>query len=543
MKKSGILLPVFSLPSKYGVGCFSDEAYRFIDLLAEAGQSYWQILPLGPAGKAYSPYAPLSSFAGYQLYIDPDTLYAKGLLDKKDLSLLSEAQGKDPVRISYDSVTEARRKALRKAFERFSEKHLANSESGEEGSEAKAFFDWCSEKEAWLNDYAIYAVLSDKYKNAHWTKWPKGLMMRESSALSKAVEENAYEVQMHKWIQYEFDCEWQAIRKHSHEKSVDIIGDIPIYVSYESADCWASPELFKLNSDFRPEAVSGCPPDNFNANGQVWENPLYNWSKIRRTGFKWWIERMKRNFELCDVVRIDHARGFCSYYSIPADTMKAADGRWIKGPRIDFFNAIKEALGDDCRLIAEDLGFITKPVRKMIEDAGVPSMKILQLAFDSDNSNSYLPANVTENSVMYTGTHDNDTTFGWYQTAFGGRLNNVNEYISDRLEEVKNITAPFTMSEEFLKKRTSGFEAFVKDAKGKFDPADITAAMVSLAMYTRCYTCIIPLQDWIIADNSCRINVPGTADNNWVWRMKADDLSAEICKTMLDITKASGRIR
>lgn len=458
MRKCGVLLPVFSLPSDGGTGGFGKYAYEFIDALAEAGQSYWQVLPLNPVGRALSPYSSPSCFAGDTRYLSSD----------------SSAAGSLP-----------------------------------EASEAE-FEAYCKGCSDWLDDYALFQALKGKFGGSHWYEWPDSLKYREGSALQRARLELAEEIRDVKLSQFIFDREWKALKRYANERAVEIIGDTPIYVSYDSADCWSHPEIFQLDENLVPLLVSGCPPDYFNPDGQVWKNPLYDWDKLRDTGYAWWSARMKRCFELYDILRIDHTRGLESFFAIPSDTMCAADGRWFKGPGMEFFRAVRAAVGDDCRLIAEDLGFITDEVRSMIEESGCPGMKVLQFAFDGNPGNPYLPDNIQENSVAYTGTHDNDTTAGWYRSLDRNALNLVNEYLRGRPHIIEEVD-------------------------------DAVDAMVAEALNSRAETCIIPMQDYLRLDGTCRVNTPGTVEGNWTWKMDSP-LSEEVRERMLALALRSGRI-
>lgn len=508
MKTSGILMPVFSLPSKYGIGCFSGEAKEFIDKLAAAGQKYWQVLPLGRTGGWYSPYQPLSCFALDPMFIDPAALLEKGLITKEEAADLEAAAAETPqTNIDYETLIPARHDLYKKAYIRFKE---AGRETDLEEFKEK--------NSGWLFDYALFASLSAYFESADWSEWPEGIRRREESALSEWTERLAGEVSFFEWLQFEAHEEWQRIVSYAHEKSVEIIGDIPIYAAFESADCWAHPELFKLGDDLRPKAVAGCPPDAFSETGQIWGNPLYRWKYHQKKGFGWWIERLVRDFELYDVIRLDHMRGFESYYSIPADAEDAMTGSWIKGPGISFFKTVKKKI-PAARFIAEDLGYITPSVNRLIKKAKLPGMKVLQFAFDSDGANPYLPENYDHDCVVYTGTHDNDTSAGWYEKL--------------EPEQKKRVTA-------YLR-RWAGADEERSTKAPVFDPEQAALSLVSLAMKSKADICIIPVQDHLLLGSDARINVPGTVGTNWRWRMEEGAFTEDIAAYVLELTKESGR--
>ncbi|MBR0373177.1 MAG: 4-alpha-glucanotransferase [Mogibacterium sp.] len=510
MRASGILLPVFSLPSEFGIGDFSHTAKSFIERLAAAGQQYWQILPLAPAGGFNSPYQPLSCVAGDPVYISPSVLLRKGLLTEEDLSAWTALSTEMPAdKICYEALLPFRKELLRKAFSRF--------------EETPAYRKYCRDNADWLQDYALFTALRAHFGGISWSDWPEELRHRKPEALASWREKLAEEIRLELWIQYEFRCEWQEILSCAHENGVRIIGDIPIYASFDSAECWTHPELFKLRKDLRPLAVSGCPPDDFAPEGQRWGNPLYNWREHERTGFRWWIERLRRNFELYDMIRLDHMRGFESYYSIPAEDPTAMNGRWIKGPGMKFFKAVREALGD-CRFIAEDLGLITPEVRKLIKRTGLPGMKVLQFAFDGDPDNPYLPENYTENCVVYTGTHDNDTTRGWYKSLSEEARQQITRYLrssrSPGISETQaSLRAPL------------------------FSGRSACELLVMLAMQSRADLCIIPIQDYLLLDSEARVNTPGTISDNWEWRMAKDAFTPELAEYIRRLTSSSGRMQ
>ena len=505
-RAAGVLLPVFSLPSPYGIGCFSKEARTFIDRLADAQQQYWQILPIGPVGGFNSPYQPRSCFAGEPLYIDPETLAAKGLLTEEELSAAAEWDFAVS-RVDYHRVFPARIRLLRAAYGRFQEQNL---------TESTPFRDFCREHADWLPDYALFEALSAHFDTNAWYEWPEPIRLREPSALRYWQEELADEIVYQMWMQFEFSVEWDNLKDYAHSRGIRIIGDIPIYTSLECSDVWTNRRFFQLGEDCLPDRVSGAPPDAFSPAGQIWGNPLYDWDLMKKDGYTWWIRRLAHMFKLYDVVRLDHTRGFESYFSIPADAEDAGLGHWEKGPGIGFFNAVYQALGS-LDLIAEDLGDITPEVIKMVKDAGLPGMKILQFAFDSDSRNPYLIENFGPNSVVYTGTHDNDTTIGWYSSLPASKKGTVTSYLRSHNGIYDSARAPL------------------------FSAVSASSLLIELAYRSDAAVCIIPLQDHLQMDSSGRINVPGTVSQNWEWRLEPNAFSRTKASHMAELVRRYGR--
>lgn len=495
MKRSaGILLSISSLPSKYGIGCFSEEAYRFVDLLKASGQTYWQILPLGPTGYGDSPYQSFSAFAGNPYYIDLDELVKTGLLTEKECAASGTAEVED---VCYSDIFEKRYPLLRKAYR--------NSSIRSD----KAFADFCSST-PWLSDYALFMALKNHFDGAAWTEWDADIRLRSPEAIAAYEEKLHDEIGFYEFIQYHFFRQWNALKEYANENGIQIIGDIPIYAAFDSADVWASPELFQLDKDNLPLAVAGCPPDGFAADGQLWGNPLYDWEYHKKTGYDWWIKRLEHCFKLYDVVRIDHFRGFDEYYSIPYGDETAAGGHWEKGPGIELFNAVEKALGRK-DVIAEDLGFMTDTVRELVKESGFPNMKVLEFAFDSRDTgcrNDYLPHNYTENCVAYTGTHDNQTIASWFETISDEEREAAREYLCDR----------YTPDNELYR------------------------VFISLIMRSRADVCIIPMQDWLGLDDDSRMNEPSTVGENWKWRVKPEQLSDALSKEIYNMTSVYGRV-
>ncbi len=494
IRKSGVLMPVASLPGKYGIGTFGKESYHFIDMLAESGQSYWQILPLGPTSYGDSPYQSFSTFAGNPYFIDPDILIFEGLLTKKEAD--SYDFGKDPEKIDYGKMYSARFRLLRKAYVRA---NLKNN---------RAYAKFCSANRYWLDDYALYMAVKNSFGGVSFIEWDEPIRKRDKKALAAYSEKYAEEVEFYKFLQFKFQEQWKALKKYANRKGIKIIGDIPIYVAFDSADTWASPELFQFDEKGYPTAVAGCPPDAFSATGQLWGNPLYDWDYHKSEGYRWWIRRIKHCYELYDVVRVDHFRAFDAYYAIPYGDKTAEFGKWKKGPGFGLFKAIRNELGD-VDMIAEDLGFLTDSVIKLVKRTGYPGMKVLQFAFDSRDDSDYLPHNYDPNTVCYTGTHDNDTVAGWFYQMKAADRRMALDYIC-----------------------RSGFSS----------DAELAITFVKLAMSSVSKLCIIPMQDYLGLGSSARINIPSTVGGNWVWRMKKGAFSKKLAKEMYRITKLYGRL-
>lgn len=497
---SGILMPISSLPGGYGIGSMGKPAHDFVDFLAKAGQTIWQILPVGPTGYADSPYQSCSAFAGNPYFIDLDLLAADGLLTKKDYAAIN--WGGDAAHVDYGTLYEKRFAVLRKAYANFLKKRPVP------GYETPYPDDWYRFRflsSDWLPDYCLYMAIKEANGMVDWQQWPRALRVREPEALAEFKAEHAGEIEFWAFLQYEFDRQWRALHAYAKEKGVAIMGDIPIYVAADSADAWAGRELFETDAEGKPRRVAGCPPDYFAADGQLWGNPLYDWDYHKTTGYKWWIDRIRRQLTLTDYLRIDHFRGFEAYWSVPAEEETAINGKWVKGPCEDLFHAIEKALGSNLPIFAEDLGIITPEVEHLRDSLGFPGMKVLQFGFGDLNDKNYVPHFYTSpNCICYTGTHDNDTTMGWYAQQ--------PEVIRDRVRRYGNTDGNM-VSLDFIR-----------------------FCMASIAKYA-----IFPIQDLCLMGSDARMNTPGVAAANWAFRYVKEDLTQERKNWLLKTTRLFGR--
>ena len=495
MKRSaGILLAVSSLPSNYGIGCFDACAYQFVDFLRQAGQRYWQILPIGPTGYGDSPYQTFSAFAGNPYFISLDALIEEGLLKKAECDAID--WGADSRYVNYATLYRNRFPLLKRACAR--SRHRTDP----------AFEQFCTEQ-AWLADYALFMAIKDKCGGASWQAWAEPLRRRQPDALSQMRVELAEDIAFYQFLQYTVFRQWAGLRAYANANGVRLIGDIPIYVALDSADAWANPELFQFDAELRPLAVAGCPPDGFSAGGQRWGNPLYDWPQHAASGYGWWIARLAHCAALYDVVRIDHFRGFDAYYAIPYSEETARNGHWERGPGIALFHAAEKALGKQA-VIAEDLGFMTDSVRQLVADSGFPNMKVLEFAFDARDGgggNDYLPHNYGENCVAYTGTHDNQTLASWLETICEEERQAVREYLCD-----------YHSPDEAL-----------------------CAGLIGLILRSCANLCIVPMQDWLGLRDEARMNTPSTLGQNWTWRMTGAQMSDEQARRIERMTARFGR--
>ena len=496
-RAAGILLHPTSLPGPHGVGDLGAAAHRFVDFLAAGRQTLWQIMPLGPVGLGNSPYASSSAFAGSPLLISLDELAGLGWLEEGDLI----GPEFPPDRVEYEAAWQFKREKLRAAFDRFRER--ASDE------DRTALAEFCERERGWLDDYTLFAAIKERHEGAWWD-WPEELALREPGALDRAREELAPEVAFQGFGQWVFWTQWGALRRHANERGIRIVGDIPIFVAQDSVDVWAHRDIFFLDEHGQPTVVAGVPPDYFSPTGQRWGNPLYNWDRLAETGYAWWIDRFRSTLELVDLIRIDHFRGFQGYWEVPADEETALHGRWMPGPGMPFFEAVRSALGD-LPMIVEDLGDITPDVIELREALGFPGMKVLQFAFGEEalrdvptGENPYLPHNYEENCVAYTGTHDNDTTVGWYASREEPERHAVRRYLGRNGDDI---------AWDFIR-----------------------LALSSVARYA-----IVPYQDVLALGSEARMNVPGQPTDNWTWRYREDQVARWHSEALADLTATYGR--
>jgi 4-alpha-glucanotransferase len=494
-RTSGLLLHVTSLPSPYGIGDLGSSSFSWIDRLHDAGLAWWQALPLGPTGYGNSPYQPMSSFAGNTLLISPERLIADGLLQASDTESHFPADVVD-----YDSVIPFKQRLLEKAWGNFKAGQHSDSDL------APAYDNFCASQVHWLEDYALFRALKAKYGGAYYLAWPEELVERHPSALAEARRELASQIDQVRFAQFLLFRQADQLKEHAHAKGVSLIGDLPFFVSPDSSDVWANPELFLLDEHHRPKFVAGVPPDYFSVEGQLWGNPVYNWDALRSTGYRWCIDRLRALLAHVDVIRLDHFRGFAAAWHVPAGAPTAQSGEWVAGPGAGFFQAVQTELGH-LPFIAEDLGVITPDVQALRDQFHLPGMRILQFAFDGHADNPYLPHNFVHNTVAYTGTHDNATTRQWY-------------------EELPDYQRP-------------NFWNYLKRAPGT--SADAAPELMRLAWSSPAALAIAPLQDLLNLGSEARMNVPGRADGNWRWRVREDMLSSQAFQRLQNLTESSKR--
>lgn len=492
---SGILLAITSLPSEYGIGTLGKAVYEYIDFLEAAEQKYWQVLPVGPISYGDSPYQSFSTFAGNPYLVDLDMLIEQGLLEKADVENID--WGSDPEHIDYGKIYENRFDVLKIAYNNYKKnKDLLDQEKIEE---------FYKTNESWLGDYALFMALKRYYGMEPWTKWPdEEIRMHSDEACARYASLLADEVEYFRFIQYLFFTQWALMKSYAQEKGIEIIGDVPIYVALDSADVWANPAWFYLDEENVPIEISGVPPDAFSADGQLWGNPLYRWDKLAEDGYGWWIRRVDGAFRLYDALRIDHFRGFESYWAVPYGETTAKNGHWVKGPDMDFVGVLKDWFSDK-QFIAEDLGFLTPEVKSLLDNSGFPGMKVLQFAFDSREASNYLPHTYYNNCICYTGTHDNTTLGDW----------------------------PLDADEEDIK--------MAKEYLGVKNTEELVMAMIRGGMSSVANTFIAQMQDYLGLGVEARMNKPGIPEGNWTWRMKKGVASKELAEKIARMTKMYGR--
>lgn len=494
LRRSGIICHPTSFPGPHGIGDFGEAAFRFVEWMERGAQSDWQILPLGPVGPGNSPYASPSAFAGNTLLISLPWLAGDGLLDAESLQGSNES---DSARVDFDAVRAYKLPRLREAFDRF--------RRGAGGHLRPEFEAYLSENAAWLDDYALFMALKEEHGGAAWSAWPEEIALRRPDALDHARQALRDEVRRHQFSQFLFDRQWAEVRRYANDREIEIIGDLPIFVAYDSADVWAHRDLFRLDQRGLPIAVAGVPPDAFTAHGQLWGNPLYDWDRIEETGYGWWIDRVRASLARVDILRIDHFRGFAASWVVPAGAPTSASGHWEAGPGRQIFDAIERALGAT-PFIVEDLGLITPDVTLLREELGFPGMKVLQFGFDSGPANAYLPHNYTHDTVAYTGTHDNQTTIGWFRTVPAHVRSHVQRYLGR-------------------------------------DGSDIAWDFIRLALESVADRAIAPLQDVMRLDDDARMNTPGSPVGNWAWRYAPHQLHEGLADGMRELTDTYGRAR
>ena len=490
----GILVHPTSFPSPYGIGDLGDGAYAFIDFLYDAGQTLWQCLPLGPTGFGDSPYQAFSAFAGQPLLISPDLLLKDGLLEKDDLADVPDF---NDYSVEYGNVITYKTALLRKACAHFT--------ASEDKALHKAFNHFCRTEKDWLEDYALFMSLKDLHQGRSWHEWEPQYQVLDTRTRKAALTELADSITYYQFIQFIFFKQWHELKLYANKKGISVIGDIPIFTAPDSADVWANKELFKLDSKGYPLEVAGVPPDYFSATGQLWGNPLYDWDAMKDDGYRWWIERVRNQLDQVDYIRIDHFRGFEAYWAVPAGEKTAMNGKWKKGPGEALFEAIQKALGEELPIFAEDLGIITPEVEKLRDTLGFPGMKILQFGFDGTGESTFLPHQLsTRNCICYTGTHDNDTTCGWYE--------HTNEQNKDKVRRYMNTDAS-SVSWDFIR-----------------------TCLGTIAKYA-----IFPVQDLLKLGSEHRMNTPGTATGNWEFRYRSGLLDEGMAKGLKQMTELFGR--
>ncbi|BAY91700.1 MULTISPECIES: 4-alpha-glucanotransferase [unclassified Tolypothrix] len=493
-RSSGILLHPTSFPSRFGIGDLGLEAYRFIDFLKDSYQQYWQVLPLGPTGYGNSPYMSYSAMAGNPLLISPEQLLKDDLLTEEDFANLP---GFPANKVDFEQIVPIKNSLLQKACENFHTKATSTQQ--------KKFAEFCDRKAYWLDDYALFMALKDTQNGASWHTWEPEVAKRQPEALDRVRRQLTQEIFYYKFIQYEFFQQWSELKTYANKHGIDIIGDIPIYVAHDSADVWANPDIFALDEETgEASQMAGVPPDYFSATGQLWGNPVYNWEELQKQDFKWWLQRFEAMLDYVDIIRIDHFRGFEAYWSVPQGEETAINGEWIEAPGGAFFETIRQKLGK-LPVLAEDLGVITPEVEALRDKFEFPGMKVLQFAFGSDPGNPFLPFNYPRNAVVYTGTHDNDTTIGWFNKAGDWEKENLLLYL------------------------------------GCVSPDGIHWDLIRLALSSIANQAILPLQDILGLGGEARMNFPSVAEGNWEWRYQENALTKELSHKLKRLTTLYGR--
>lgn len=502
-RASGVLLHPTSLPSKFGIGDFGDEAYRFVDFLAEAKQTYWQVLPLGQTGYGDSPYQCFSAFAGNIYLISPEMLVNDGFLNEEDLQNLPEfPTGK----VDFGKMIDFKMPLLKKAFENFLQ---TTNEFA-----IDAFHTFCRENGFWLEDYTLYRAIKLDQDQKSWQEWDEDLKLRKPEVLDAKRRELDDEIFAQKFYQYTFFRQWNELKNYANENDICIVGDVPIFVALDSADVWCNPQEFKLNADGSPKVVAGVPPDYFSATGQLWGNPIYDWDAMRQNGFRWWIARIYSTLQLFDVVRVDHFRGFAAAWEVPGGDDTAVNGEWVKVPGKELFTAMSNSL-KSLPFWAEDLGVITPDVEELRDGFGFPGMRILQFAFGGATTNIDLPHNYIQNTVAYTGTHDNDTTVGWFNSHVGeGSTRDTSQINRERKFSMKYLSS---------------------------DGKEIHWDMIRAVWASVADSAVVPMQDLLGLGSEARMNLPASTEGNWYWQAKEGDFSGEIVERLRDLTEIYGR--
>lgn len=496
-RQAGVLLHISSLPCRHGLGDFGPQAHEFVDFLAQAGHSLWQVLPLTPVnpGAGNSPYSSYAAFAGNTLFISPDMLVRQGLLRREDVD---HPPAFPPDRADHDAAAAWRSRLLAQAFDNVFARVRCDSD----------FAHFCRDEGFWLEDYCLFMAIKREQQGAPWYLWPRGLRLRDPLALEQARERLGFEILRERYFQYLFAQHWENLREYAAARGVKLFGDVPIYVSLDSCDVWAHRELFELDDEGLPVYCAGAPPDYFSETGQMWGNPVYAWERHDKDGFAWWIQRMSHENRRFDVIRLDHFRGFCGFWQVPSCERTAENGIWIPGPGRKLFSALTRSISD-LNLVAEDLGVITADVTELMQEFGFPGMKILQFAFSPDmGKNAYIPHNITPGSVVYTGTHDNNTTRGWF----------VSELDTQGRERVR---------------RYAGYEV------GENGAAEL---LIRMALGSVARWCVIPMQDYLGLGDAGRMNIPGVAGGNWGWRMAPELLTADLARRMRILAETYGRL-